>query len=97
MRFRHIAIIAAFVAAQPAFACISCVQKNIIAVMNEVALHATHLPAVTAIHTAPTPSLKKHDQAPQQRAVGASERAPVVATTQATGTQRNRKTTPATK
>lgn len=97
MRLRHIAIIAAFVAAQPAFACISCVQKNIVAVMNEVALHATHLPAVTAIHAAPTPTLKRHEQAPQKRTVGASDRAPVVATTPATGKQRSRKTTPATK
>jgi len=97
MRLRHIAIIAAFVAAQPAFACISCVQKNIVAVMNEVALHATHLPAVTAIHAAPTPSLKKHDQASQKRAIDASERIPVVATTPTTGTQRGRKSTPATK
>ena len=97
MRFRQIAIIAAFVAAQPAFACISCVQKNIVAVMNEVALHATHLPAEVAIHAAPTPTLKKHDKAPTTGTVHAPKRAPVAATPSTTSVKRNRKTTPATK
>ncbi|MBU3742081.1 MAG: hypothetical protein FGM24_07315 [Candidatus Kapabacteria bacterium] len=58
---RHLAVIVGmFAAGHVASACISCVHKNIGAAMNELALHATHLPAKVVVHAAPTPGSQKH-------------------------------------
>ena len=58
-----VAIAAMIAVSSSASACISCVQKNIGAVMNEVALHATHLPAKARVHAAPTPGLLRSNAA----------------------------------
>lgn len=58
-----VAIAAMIAVSSTASACISCVQKNIGAVMNEVALHATHLPAKARVHAAPKPGLLRSNAA----------------------------------
>lgn len=69
-----------------ASACISCVQKNAVAVMSEVALHATHLPAKARIYAAPTPGTRttvaahtRQQVATPTKAAGASQRKHVAA------------------
>lgn len=64
MKMIHIlaVIIGMLIASHTASACISCVQKNIGAAMNELALHATHLPAKVVVHAAPTPGATKHNK-----------------------------------